>query len=1399
MQIIRNCIINRKVLPVLLALFLIADVLCFGSSHADAKGSLSPGDSVKNVLVYAKNSAGDEVLVAQLNVSEMLTYLNDNIETYGTVHNYSILDSYVTPVHQEAQGFTVKEMLDYAKEKSSLGNNDIIGLEFEGNDSVSFWEIDGGGFDAADTYTYNSLYGVNRYNFPALYRNWDYINKAYADKDAIWNSGEEARVILSITAYSQRYIISALNGTGNYNMENYFDGQGLLDTARTVRIMIPMSAAEFENQSSTAMNSRYGICYIRFDMATDPVIAAGKVAKPSYAVIDGDEDENDEYEAGYCYFTLSCTTEGAVIYYNDNSVASYMPTAVYTPGQEIKVKKNTNSATLKFRAVKEGCSDAGVQTASSNPEEIPEEEVDPNASVWDGTSLDTSWYDASQANFTISTAAELVGLAALVNNSDGSGAIDFTGKTITLGNNIHLNGHNWEPIGTDMDKRNDRNPNALNNSYYYVFRGIFDGAGHTISGIRVNYTKATASFCGLFGKVENATIKNLTVSGSVYANKGAALGGIAGRVVNSAFENCINKTRAANGNGSSVGGIAGSVWDGSAFANCVNYGTITGDGSLGGIVGDTILNVSCEDCLNYGSVTGSGIGGCVGGISGKNGLITGSGNYAAVTGYCDVGGIVGSAQGAALVDSCINSGVVTATSGNAGGIAGDISTGNNNYGLKNCLNLGAVNCLKTTDTDSNGIGGICGKLAGVMKACVNYGAVSGTNNLGGLAGLLSSRSDGFNINNSCNCGEVILQTDPTDPVLSPYYGGLVGRAPSAGSTGCTVTKCYDLTGDVVFGSISNSANISKIYYLEGGIEIGNSPEINRYGIDPKTATQMKAASLVSALGKYNANGNGTEDGYFIYNAGGYPALYWQQTPISFVLTPATATVAVKNSAGNEIAANPDGSYTLILGETYTYEVTAEDYLSKVDSFTATGAETLKVALNKDKIVTAGPSQIILSWTDNPSSSQSVIWCDNSGNDGYVQYVAVDSYTDESSFNSTNQVQATSKTVGYDSAAKTYCEATMTGLAPGTKYYYRVGRSDNWSDVANFTTAPSSTQNFSFMYMGDVQHSTTAAAEYPIWGTLLSDAYAANPNIAFGLMGGDMVQSGSDMNDWTYFLSYASDVFSRIPMMTTIGNHESNFTGGKPKFYTDILALPPNGPTGFEEEFYSFDYGTVHVTVLNSWALSNEQKLDEAQMSTISNWITADLASARASNAKFKIVLLHHPAYALAADTVSASVLSHWVPLLEAGKVDLVLCGHQHVYSRSYPMLGGQIDYTNGITYVMGNSGQKFYTTADETYSEKTIFNQSTYQIININGDTLSLSTYDSTGNLLDSWSTTAKTTTLTGDVNDDGVVDPDDVNAIYSAVLNCDDYSSIMDINADGIIDMRDTQLVLKIYLDNAA
>ena len=75
------------------------------------------------------------------------------------------------------------------------------------------------------------------------------------------------------------------------------------------------------------------------------------------------------------------------------------------------------------------------------------------------TTADTTWYDAEQSEFTIDTAAELLGLAQLAKENS------FAGKTIILGDDISLAGIAWTPIGTSTT----------------AFAGTFDGNDKTIS------------------------------------------------------------------------------------------------------------------------------------------------------------------------------------------------------------------------------------------------------------------------------------------------------------------------------------------------------------------------------------------------------------------------------------------------------------------------------------------------------------------------------------------------------------------------------------------------------------------------------------------------------------------------------------------------------------------------------------------------------------------------------------------------------------------------------------------------------------------------------------------------------------------------------------------------------
>ncbi|WP_294853033.1 S-layer homology domain-containing protein [uncultured Oscillibacter sp.] len=370
---------------------------------------------------------------------------------------------------------------------------------------------------------------------------------------------------------------------------------------------------------------------------------------------------------------------------------------------------------------------------------------------------------------------------------------------------------------------------------------------------------------------------------------------------------------------------------------------------------------------------------------------------------------------------------------------------------------------------------------------------------------------------------------------------------------------------------------------------------------------------------------------------------------------------------------------------------------------------------------AGPERIILSWTGDPKTTMTVSWqAEANGPDGWVEYGTSPSLSGAKKISAT--VAKLTSGIALDAAVE---QAALTGLTPGTTYYYRVGNGELKSEIRHFQTAQSEEPSFSFLYMGDVQ---TGTGEDGKWKSLLETAALDNSGLAFGVLGGDIVDSGISADQWKRVLGSATGVFSQIPMMTTNGNHESNFPGGKPELYLDLMALPQNGPEGFAEEFYSYDYGNCHMLVLNSWVFSGEQGLSSADYQRMNRWIADDL---RASDAVWKVVVMHHPVYSLASDKVAAAVKRSWEPLFEANGVSLVLCGHQHVYSRSYPMADGRIDFTDGITYVMGNASQKFYSTADETYQAKTVYNTSTYQVVRVDGNSLTVQSYDGAGNLLD--------------------------------------------------------------------
>jgi hypothetical protein len=152
----------------------------------------------------------------------------------------------------------------------------------------------------------------------------------------------------------------------------------------------------------------------------------------------------------------------------------------------------------------------------------------------------TAWYTANPdaATFEISTAADLQGLAQLVNAAAPN---NFSGKTIKLTGNIALTGV-WDPIGSDTRQ----------------FKGIFDGQGYIISGLSVNGVENA----GLFGYVgTDGQIKNLNVVATKIKGNSVTGGLTAVYASTKPIENCgvlADSIIAFNGPG---GGLVGLVYD----------------------------------------------------------------------------------------------------------------------------------------------------------------------------------------------------------------------------------------------------------------------------------------------------------------------------------------------------------------------------------------------------------------------------------------------------------------------------------------------------------------------------------------------------------------------------------------------------------------------------------------------------------------------------------------------------------------------------------------------------------------------------------------------------------------------------------------------------------------------
>lgn len=421
---------------------------------------------------------------------------------------------------------------------------------------------------------------------------------------------------------------------------------------------------------------------------------------------------------------------------------------------EVELSNSITEATLKSEIV----------GWTENPGTLKEDESYFEIIPWDG-SIDTDWYSVDATTMSISTAAELAGLAHLVNTGT-----DFTGKTIHQTLDIDLNNLKWTPIGCNSN---------------YAFKGTYDGNSFLIKNanpVPTEGASATESiFAGLFGVIDDAgKVTKTVVYGGYFVHNTVAniinFGGICG-MNNGTISDCRNYAAIVSScnisssaqSGPYVGGIAG-VNNG-IVTGCDNYADLSADNlsvvsstylHLGGIVGANTGTIS--DCENIQNLTASSgqvrIGGITGLSSGKTSLVEKCVNQGKVSmpashNEASCGGIVGKNSGGATIKSSINKGEVIAKQTEGSKLfAGGVAAYNSGGAVNSCENHSKVSAVGVVSAKSAAAaGGIVGYNIGVtitagentenftatIHQSSNLGVVSATgavyNYTGGIAGF----------------------------------------------------------------------------------------------------------------------------------------------------------------------------------------------------------------------------------------------------------------------------------------------------------------------------------------------------------------------------------------------------------------------------------------------------------------------------------------------------------------------------------------------------------------------------------------------------------------------------------------------------------------------------------------
>ncbi|MHA1453681.1 MAG: metallophosphoesterase, partial [Promethearchaeota archaeon] len=228
-------------------------------------------------------------------------------------------------------------------------------------------------------------------------------------------------------------------------------------------------------------------------------------------------------------------------------------------------------------------------------------------------------------------------------------------------------------------------------------------------------------------------------------------------------------------------------------------------------------------------------------------------------------------------------------------------------------------------------------------------------------------------------------------------------------------------------------------------------------------------------------------------------------------------------------------------------------------------------------------------------------------------------------------------------------ARLTGLIPGTRYYYQVEDSEGnplW-DVRTFKTAPNLGETFNVTLISDTQQ---------LWGIghyeMVASAISKIHETDFVLDAGDIVQLADDQKSWDYFFKVSEKYTDRFPLITVPGNHDGDDVNSL--YTTYFTQSHPNG------RYYSFNWSNTQF-VMAEIADGGDVHKGIPENDLHYTWLNQTLENGQDKD--YRVLMFHRQIFSSLGN--NEELMANLIPVIEKYNVSLTIYGHIHSYERFY--------------------------------------------------------------------------------------------------------------------------------------